>query len=316
MNKKGFTLIELLAVIVILAVIALITTPMIMDVINEARRGSLERTYENIEHAAELYFFDKNEGKLEEDPMTIPMSELKSMVKNYTSDMESESVIVSKKVKDIDFYYTGRDNNPYEVQGKLKELIEKGTNHIKMNVVVNGKTVNKVYGTKSEKDSVMKNYVWYSGNYAYAESENIGYYLNNADNSYYSWLSDEVKSYIVDYEWQLPVTAHGSDYSLMYGYTTDGSYPSRKSDGAVTAKVGLPSYGDRYSGNDLNISYWYINRWTGSSSLVGRVNSGGHAGSTATGSSWHAVRPVMVLNSNVVITEGNVTMNNPYSIKG
>ena len=33
-----------------------------------------------------------------------------------------------------------------------------------MNVVVNGKTVNKVYGTKSEKDSVMTNYVWYSGN--------------------------------------------------------------------------------------------------------------------------------------------------------
>ena len=164
MKEKGFTLIELLAVIVILAVIALITTPMIMGVINEARRGSLERTYENIEHAAELYFFDKYEGKLEEDLMTIPMSELKSMVKNYTSDMESESVIVSNKVKDIDFYYTGRDNNPYEVQGKLKELIEKGTNHIKMNVVVNGKTVNKVYGTKSEKDSVMKNYVWYSGN--------------------------------------------------------------------------------------------------------------------------------------------------------
>ena len=58
-------------------VIALIATPMIMDAINEARRGSLERTYENIEHTAELYFFDKYEGKLEEDPMTIPMSELK-----------------------------------------------------------------------------------------------------------------------------------------------------------------------------------------------------------------------------------------------
>ena len=33
MNKKGFTLIELLAVIVILAVIALIATPMILNVI-------------------------------------------------------------------------------------------------------------------------------------------------------------------------------------------------------------------------------------------------------------------------------------------
>ena len=39
-NSKGFTLIELLAVIVILAVIALIATPLIMGVIDDARKGS------------------------------------------------------------------------------------------------------------------------------------------------------------------------------------------------------------------------------------------------------------------------------------
>ena len=40
MNKKGFTLIELLAVIVILAVIALIATPVVMDSLTTARKGS------------------------------------------------------------------------------------------------------------------------------------------------------------------------------------------------------------------------------------------------------------------------------------
>ena len=39
-NQKGFTLIELLAVIVILAVIALIATPLIMNVINDAKKGA------------------------------------------------------------------------------------------------------------------------------------------------------------------------------------------------------------------------------------------------------------------------------------
>ncbi len=39
-NSKGFTLIELLAVIVILAIIALITTPVILNVIENARRNS------------------------------------------------------------------------------------------------------------------------------------------------------------------------------------------------------------------------------------------------------------------------------------
>ncbi len=663
MKEKGFTLIELLAVIVILAVIALIATPMIMGVIDEAREGALERTFDNIEHAAELYFFNKYEGKLEQDPMIIPMLELKDMVKNYNSDMDSESVVVEEKGDIISFYYTGRDNNPYKTIGTLKDKIEADTNHIKMNVVVNGETVNKVYGTKSEKDSVMKNYVWYSGNlwqvletsdnyikmvlahsitsiaygstsdwntswvrkwlndtgeeysgifyngldrqdiildgnfcldevevttelktnnayvvtvptsstkitscsnvatdkiglltfedyvyantgnsatytggsfldedelmwtmtkytknstypttlvwtqfydnldsksgnlmvdtggtvnsvtksstfrtntyglgvrpviyiksdvnvrdgngtkkdpfilsvnqeytkdtalnqvtigeyiyldegnapsgnhasaivngygitynknkvqyrvidilndgnikveradilreldsnvsirnnifvpfyykwdssstsntcgcengtgstcywncnnhnyfqptsgsgsYAYTEGENLGYYLNNASNGYYNWLSDTTKSYIKEYNWNLPVTAHGNDYSDMYRYTTEGNYPSRKNDGSVTAKIGLPTYGERYSGNDLNIAYWYINRWYGSSSSVGHVHDyGGLANGSSASYTWSGVRPVIILNSNIVITSGDGTMSNPYSI--
>ncbi|MBE6159707.1 MAG: prepilin-type N-terminal cleavage/methylation domain-containing protein [Lactobacillales bacterium] len=39
-NKKGFTLIELLAVIVILAIIALIATPIILNMINDARKSA------------------------------------------------------------------------------------------------------------------------------------------------------------------------------------------------------------------------------------------------------------------------------------
>ena len=42
MKNKGFTLIELLAVIVILAIIALIATPMILGVIDTAKRGAAE----------------------------------------------------------------------------------------------------------------------------------------------------------------------------------------------------------------------------------------------------------------------------------
>ena len=39
-NKKGFTLIELLAVIVILAIIALIATPIVLNMINQARKSA------------------------------------------------------------------------------------------------------------------------------------------------------------------------------------------------------------------------------------------------------------------------------------
>ena len=40
MKKRGFTLIELLAVIVVLAIIALIATPMVLNTIDKAKRGS------------------------------------------------------------------------------------------------------------------------------------------------------------------------------------------------------------------------------------------------------------------------------------
>ena len=44
MNKKGFTLIELLAVIVILAIIALIATPIIMGIIDDAKKKAAENS--------------------------------------------------------------------------------------------------------------------------------------------------------------------------------------------------------------------------------------------------------------------------------
>ena len=46
MKNKGFTLIELLAVIVILAIIALIATPIILGIINDARESAKERSAE------------------------------------------------------------------------------------------------------------------------------------------------------------------------------------------------------------------------------------------------------------------------------
>ena len=56
MNKKGFTLIELLAVIVILAVIALIATPVIMNAISNAKQGAWKDAAYGIIKATENAF--------------------------------------------------------------------------------------------------------------------------------------------------------------------------------------------------------------------------------------------------------------------
>ena len=44
MKRRGFTLIELLAVIVILAIIALIAVPVVINIINDAKKESLKRS--------------------------------------------------------------------------------------------------------------------------------------------------------------------------------------------------------------------------------------------------------------------------------
>lgn len=52
--KKGFTLIELLAVIVILAILALIVSPIISGVITNAKQSAASRSLEGYAQAVEL----------------------------------------------------------------------------------------------------------------------------------------------------------------------------------------------------------------------------------------------------------------------
>jgi len=58
MKRKGFTLIELLAVIIILAVIALIATPIVLNVVNEAKKQANKNSVYGLLDAAKLYYAD------------------------------------------------------------------------------------------------------------------------------------------------------------------------------------------------------------------------------------------------------------------
>ena len=70
--KKGFTLIELLAVIVILAIIALIATPIILGIINDARNSAKERSaelvYTGVEYAYTTSLYKNTTGTVLAEP--------------------------------------------------------------------------------------------------------------------------------------------------------------------------------------------------------------------------------------------------------
>ena len=60
MNRKGFTLIELLAVIVILAILAVLVTPMVNDTINNAKQKTFKNTVEGMIRSIQLDASDKD----------------------------------------------------------------------------------------------------------------------------------------------------------------------------------------------------------------------------------------------------------------
>ena len=100
MNKKGFTLIELLAVIIILAVIALIATPIVLDVINDARLKSAESSVNGyisaVDNARYEYILDNNGAE------------------PTWSDISGD---VSVKGETVVCYGTGTDNAPTLTNG-------------------------------------------------------------------------------------------------------------------------------------------------------------------------------------------------------
>jgi len=109
--KKGFTLIELLAVIVILAIIALIATPIILGIINDARK-------ENNERSAELYA---------------------SAIKNAIASYQLTHPTAPTKFSDLDIQYDG------EVECETEELYPDGSFYI-TGCKVNGTEVDYTYG--------------------------------------------------------------------------------------------------------------------------------------------------------------------------
>lgn len=58
MKEKGFTLIELLAVIVILALIALIATPIILGIIEDSKKNSFKASAYGISQSAKNAFVE------------------------------------------------------------------------------------------------------------------------------------------------------------------------------------------------------------------------------------------------------------------
>ena len=142
MKRKGFTLIELLAVIVVLAIIALIATPIVMNTIKNAKKGAAERTADNYIKQVEttiaekklennpltdgLYTIDSNgnlTGNGLTEPVTIDMSGNKPTsgkitIKNNGVDQDNSNVKIGDYIVSYD-----KDNNKQQAQELYKGVL-------------------------------------------------------------------------------------------------------------------------------------------------------------------------------------------------
>ncbi len=138
----------------------------------------------------------------------------------------------------------------------------------------------------------------------------IGTFLNGeyltsyVDSTYNNMIEDSTT-------WYLGTVRRGSSYKLAK-YTTDNALTSMTTE----AKVGLLRYGELMAGQfdrvDNNTYYWSLTPY--STSVVWSVWSNAKA-SSGNPLNTYGVRPSMNLKSNVVITDGDGTKNNPFTIE-
>ncbi len=137
--KKGFTLIELLAVIVILAIIALIATPLVLKYIETSRIESFKVSVENIKDSALKYIANEQLNGKVSYPVIVDVQDL---------DFKGKEDYIGKVIVQKD--------------GTIEEYIEKGDYRFTSGSLTNGK--NKPYlKVKEGKTAVIddnNNYVY------------------------------------------------------------------------------------------------------------------------------------------------------------
>lgn len=126
MKRKGFTLIELLAVIVVLAIIALIATPIVLNIIDSAKKGAAEQSANAYVKAVENYMVL---SKL--DPRKYPL-ELEAGKTYYLNEESKESF--SSEISYFSFI------EKVYAQENAEDDNEYSNEYLDNYIIINGKT--------------------------------------------------------------------------------------------------------------------------------------------------------------------------------
>ena len=273
--KKGFTLIELLAVIVILGIIAVITTPLIMGVIEDARKNSAIQSVNGLLEAGEQYQIESmlEEGSPNQIDLTSDILDIKgskpesgtllidtegnmSIIAKYGNYciekkfLEEEPTIITKEECTIE--ESEKENMTTRVYGVRRKIDSSATTWERIedskNLVAQAQIGSLSEGIQNDFDSL---YPWSeieSYTYDVKKKEITSWYNDNPSEFQFNGSNGEVLTYIPTFYYKR-YQEDGYEYILisnknLEGYTRSdafsiGRYTMSGDDHAVHSKSGV-----------------------------------------------------------------------------
>ncbi len=184
--KKGFTLIELLAVIIILAIIALIATPIILNVVEDARisagKSEAQMIYSGINnYCASSMMEEQLNGKVDICADGVTTDEVSQMV-NLGNAIVNKVTYSNGKVTELEvesnnhtFKLCGDGSfvmddeecgvTPEEPEGNLISTLLSQYSPDNTTGLMQDETNSNIYYYKGTNEEVSNNYLWYGGHH-------------------------------------------------------------------------------------------------------------------------------------------------------
>ena len=335
MKNKGFTLIELLAVIVILAIIALIATPMILGVIEKARKGASEQSALGYIDAVEKQVAInqvKDENLINDGTYNVPMTGItvkgeaptkgwlkieKGMVTNYSFVIGKYVITKGSKIVKGD-----EPAKSEEEVTKTYSVYSNGTT-IYYNPETNTKcNESEAVSTTGTKTGCMK---WYTFNDEGENASTVNMILDhNTTAKVSSWSASKTQITTDTKNWDSSLNARlitadeiakitgNTNWTSTTATTSDWFYldsnnqtQTEKTQGA-SKYAWLFDYTDNCTSYGCNIAdsstygYWTSNAVAGSSSRAWRVDGSGNLYCNSVSFTNYGIRPVITISKDII----------------
>ena len=331
MFKKGFTLVELLAIIVILAIIALIATPIVKDSIANSKNQALKETINSIERAAYNYGYQNDIGySTEYKKLTLDELISKGFLKG-----DIINPVTNEKMNGCVLYRWNETNNQYEFkyneecpkypESLITVLLEQ-YNESNTKGLVKDSTNSNLYYYTGTNEEVSNNFLWYGGHQwrvlEFDTSENSVTLISQQPltairpassvwTTQEAYESSYINQWLKDYFWN---SLDSSIQNNILDTTFNVGIYDNVSEITTTQKVGLLDQkqyeraGERSSFLAIKNGFWLGNRYGLGDVVIVDSNDRLFFDSA---SAAFGVRPVIKI-SDITITGGDGTLTNSY----